>query len=183
MAGQHVEPVNLAREFRGKRAKRGVFGFRNMQRRASSICPGHGANLMFAQEVAALAQQHRMAHCVGDLRQFCSGHTQQVDVNAHERFVDDVQAGFGQQRVNIRDPAIGGVLHRQHGKGAIALSHKLYRVLKGAAGHRLHFWARLAAGLMGIGSKLPLEGNTTGHVYWFLQANTRFGQLVALSIP
>ena len=138
---------------------------------------------MFAQEVAALAQQHRMAHRVGDLRQFCAGHAKQVDVNAHESFVDDVQAGFGQQRVNIGNAAIGGVLHRQHGKGAIALSHKLYRVLKGAAGDRLHLWARLAAGLMGIGAKLSLKGNTTGHVYWFLQTNTRFGQLVALSIP
>ena len=119
---------------------------------------------MLAQKAAALAQQHGVTHCRFHLIQPRSGQGQQVDVNPHEGFADNVQPAFGQQVVNIRHPAIGRVLDRQHRKIGFAFAHSLDRIFKGAARKRLKVGARLAASLMRIGAGFPLKGDTAGFV-------------------
>ena len=91
-----------------------------------------------------------------------AGHGEQADMDAHEGFVDDVQTGFGQQMVDVGDPAIGRVFDRQHGQIGLAAAHRLDHVFEGAAGQGVHVGAGIAAGLMAIGAELALKGDQIG---------------------
>jgi hypothetical protein len=85
-------------------------------------------------------------------------------MHAHEGLVDDVQAGFGQQAVDVGHAPIGGVFHRQHRLIRRAARHGLDHRLEGGAGQRLELRARGVAGLMRIGAGLSLKGDALGHV-------------------
>ena len=104
-----------------------------------------------------------MAHRAFDIVEPGSRHRQQVDVDAHESFVDDVKPAFGQQMVDVGDAAVGRVLDRQHGVVDIAAPAKLDRILERRARHRFHSGARLPASLVRIGSGFPLKGDPSAH--------------------
>ena len=74
-------------------------------------------------------------------------------------FLDDVQAGFGQQVVDVGHPAIGRVFHRQHRKVGLVAAHGLDHVLEGAAGQGFHGGPCLAAGFVAVGAGFALKGD------------------------
>ena len=55
------------------------------------------------------------------------GRRQQVDVDAHEGLVDDVEAALGQELVDVGHAAVGGVLDRDHAELGAALADRLDR--------------------------------------------------------
>ena len=95
----------------------------------------------------------RLGHAV-DAR---AGHAQQVDMHPHEHLVDDMQAAARQQRMDVRDPAVGAVLDRDHAQVGRARADRVDRILERGTGQGVQRRARLGAGLVAIGPQLPLE--------------------------
>jgi hypothetical protein len=54
-------------------------------------------------------------------------------MDRHEIFADDVQLRFGQQVMDVGDPAGDGVLDRDHRQIRFALSKRVERILEGGA--------------------------------------------------
>ena len=82
----------------------------------------------------------------------------QLVAYAQEMLADDVQAGFGQQVMDVGDAAGHRVLDRDHGVARIPALHGRQRVLEGGAGQRLEIGIRLEAGQMRVGARLALVG-------------------------
>ena len=141
----------------------------------------HGLDPVLAQEIAALAQKHRVAHRRLDVFQGRSGDREEVDMDPDEGLVDDVEPAFRQQPVDVGHPAIGRVLHRQHGQVGLAPPDRLDDVLEGLAGHRLHHRVGFAARLVRIGARLSLERDLSWHSRPCLAFGV-FGRLVAAHI-
>jgi hypothetical protein len=85
-------------------------------------------------------------------------------MHPHEGLVHDMQAGFGQQAVNVGHAPVGRVLHRKHRLIGLAARHGLDHRLEGGAGQRLELRARGVAGLMRVGTGFSLKGDALGHV-------------------
>ena len=179
MAGQHVQPIDLAGQFAGQRRHGRVALLGHMLGRAGSVGAGDPVQPVLFEKALALAQQHRVAHRMGDLVELRAFDPQQVDMHPHEGFLDDMQPGLRQHRVDVGDPAIGRVLDRQHRQIGGAGFHRIDRVFEGAAGQRLHLRPGLMAGLVAVGAGLSLERDPVGHVAGFPEV----GRFVALSIP
>ena len=81
----------------------------------------------------------------------------QRDTDPHKTFVNDVQPALRQQPVNVGDPAIGGVLHRQHRQIRAPLFHRVDGALKRVARDGNHIRPRLQTSLVTIGPQSPLE--------------------------
>ena len=168
MAGKHVETIDFTCKFRRQRGGRGVACLGHLLGGSCCVGAGNAVNAMFFKENFALAKKHCVAHRVGDLIERGARYCQQVDVHAHKGFIDDMQARFRQQRMDIGNPAIGGILDRKHREIGRAGFDRVDGILEGPAGHGLHVRARLAAGLMAVGSGFSLEGYAIGHdeTFW-----------------
>jgi hypothetical protein len=117
---------------------------------------------VLAQEAPALAEEHGVAHRRADVGEPGARLRQEVDVHPQEVLADDVEPGLGQQVVDVGDPPVGRVLHRQHRELGPALAHRGDRALEGHARHALPARKRLGAGLVRIGAERPLEGDPAG---------------------
>jgi hypothetical protein len=74
-------------------------------------------------------------------------------------FAGDIEALVGQQQVDVGDPPGGGVLDGDYSQFGAALFHRLEHVLEGGAGQRFQVRPHIAAGLVRIGTRFPLEGD------------------------
>ncbi|MEY5038610.1 MAG: hypothetical protein RL472_1716 [Pseudomonadota bacterium] len=102
-----------------------------------------------------------MAMRLGHIRKRCPLYPQQIDMHADKGLVHDMQARPWQQRMHIRHPPVGRVFHRQHAQIDRACAGHLDHIFKGLARNRGEIGPGLRAGLMRIGSKLSLKGDTT----------------------
>ncbi len=173
MAGQHIQPIDFACQIARQRRQFPVAQLGHMPRGTGGIGPGHALDTVQLEELAALAQQHRVAHRRGDLAQPRTGNAQQVDMHPHKGFIDDMQARLRQQVVVVGHPAKGCVFHRQHRQRGLALMDGGDHILEGAAGQRLHLRAGIDAGLVRIGARLSLKGDALGHVFLVCRAELR----------
>ena len=69
---------------------------------------------------------------------------------------------FRQKVMDVGDAAGDRVLDRDHGEVGLAGLDRVEGVLEGRAGQRLHFGIHVAAGGVGVGAGLALEGNPVG---------------------
>ena len=86
-------------------------------------------------------------------------------MNRQERLADDMQAGGGQQIVDVGDAAGDRILDRDHAEIGSALLDRGESVLEGRARQRNHFGKAFDAGDMRIGAGFALigDGFTVGH--------------------
>jgi ribosomal protein L31 len=88
----------------------------------------------------------------------------QIDMHPDIGLVDDMKPAFGQQPVNIGDPAIGRIFHRQHGDIGFALANPGDHLLECLARHGLQIRPRVMACLMGIGARFTLKRDLLCHL-------------------
>ena len=176
VARKDVEAVDLGREFAGQGS--GVFfpAFRDFTRGAGVVGVHAPPDAVFGQEGRALRQKHQMGMRLGHVFKFCTRHTEEVDVHAHEGFIDDLQSAFRQKTVDIGNSTINSVFHRQHRQIRLARLHRRDHILKGAAGQWLHVGAFVAAGFVRIGAQFPLESDGIGHADSENLAHRAFGR-------
>ena len=86
----------------------------------------------------------------------------QLEMDRQEIFADDVQLRFRQQMMDVGDAAGDGVLDRDHGEVGLAGLDRVEGILEGRARQRLHRREHVAAGGVGIGARLALEGYSVG---------------------
>ena len=91
-----------------------------------------------------------------------AGQHHQLEMDRQEILADDVQPRFRQQMMDVGDAAGDRVLDRDHGEVGLAGLDRVEGVLEGRAGQRLHAGKHVAAGGVGIGAGLALEGNPVG---------------------
>ncbi len=186
---EDVETVDLGRHLGGQRADRPVAGFGNVAGGAGVVGAHAALDPVRLEELCALRQEDEVRVGRADVRELRPAHAEQVDVHPHEGLAHDVEPAFGQQPVDVGDPPVGRVLDRQHRQIRRTRAHCLDHVLERAAGHHLHLGVRLVAGLVGIGPRLSLEGDASGHAQqsFFLGLPAGFagadGRFVAPDIP
>ena len=157
-----VEPVEFRGERRGERGHGAVLDLGNHLGRARRVAGDHRLPAILADIFAALAKRmdvavHGLDLCALDARQH-----HQLEMNRQEILADDVQARFRQQMMDVGDTARDRVLDRDHGEIGLAGLHRVEGVLEGRTGQRLHRREHVAAGGVGIGAGLALEGNPVG---------------------
>jgi hypothetical protein len=97
-----------------------------------------------------------------DFRAVDARQRHQLEMNRHEILADDMQLGFGQQVVNIGDPAGDRVFDRDHRQVRFTLSQRIEGVFEGGARQGLHGWKHVTARHVGICAKLALKGDAVG---------------------
>lgn len=80
-------------------------------------------------------------------------------VDRHEIFADNVEPAFGQQEVDVGDPAVLRILDRDDRRPRPAVLHRLQRVLEAEAGERGEIGARFGRRAVRIGAGRTLEGD------------------------
>ncbi len=162
MPGEDGQPVDLRRELRRQRRERRVARLRHRLGRSGGVGAGDGLDAVLAQEGPALAEQRRLAHRPLHVPDPRPRHAEEVGVDADEMLAGDVEAGVGQQVVDVGDAPVGRVLDRQHRPVGPALAHRGDRALEGAAGERLEKRKGLDASLVRIGAGGTLERDPAG---------------------
>jgi hypothetical protein len=96
---------------------------------------------------------------------FLAGHAgqhHQLEADRHEIFADDMQPRFRQEVMDIGDASGDRVLDRDHRQVRIAVFERLEGVLESRARKRFHGREHVAAGHVGIGAEIALEGDAIG---------------------
>ena len=83
-------------------------------------------------------------------------------MDRQEMLADDLEAAARQQMVDIGDPAVAGILDRDHRPLGAAFAHRGECILERDAGQGRHAGKHLAAGEVGIGPERALKGDRTG---------------------
>ena len=98
-------------------------------------------------------------------------------MHAKKLFIDDMQAAFRQEPVNVRYATVGGILYRQHGQISLTIAHGLDHRLESSACQWLQMWSRAARRFMAIRAKFALKGYASRHRNSCAHASTRaFGR-------
>jgi hypothetical protein len=150
IAGQYVETVDFRCQFGGERADSLVLTFGHIAGGFGIVGTDPAPDPVFAQEARALRQDHDMAERLFHTSQLRALLGQKVDMDPHEGLINDMQSAFGQQRMHIRHPPIGGVFDSDHPKLGIAFAHGLDRGGEGGAGERVIIRPGIGTGLMTI---------------------------------
>ena len=90
----------------------------------------HRAGTEFGHQFAGLGQRVDMGADLLHVRDFRAGHAEQHGIDALVMLADDIEAGFGQQVMDIRHTARDGILHRHHGAQRVPVLHRVQHVLK-----------------------------------------------------
>ena len=135
VARQHLQPVDVGRQAPSERAEAGSPACATASAEPAVSAPARVSMLVGAQEAAALPEQRRLAH---GARMSCSRAPadRAGSRGPDEVLADDVQAGFGQQVVDVGDAAVDRVLDRQHGEVGPALAQRRDGALEAVAGQR-----------------------------------------------
>jgi hypothetical protein len=83
----------------------------------------------------------------------------QAMLDRHEIFVDNIQPRFGEQEVNVGNPAVKRIFNRNDRASRRALFHRIDRILEGKAGHRKAAGSIIHRSKMRIGTGGALKGN------------------------
>ncbi|GAA3314941.1 hypothetical protein GCM10017710_22800 [Arthrobacter ramosus] len=67
-----------------------------------------------------------------------SGYAQQVESDPEKMFADNLQSGFRQEDMDIRNPPGDGVLNRNHGEVRFAGFHYFESIFEAGARYWLH---------------------------------------------
>ncbi len=86
----------------------------------------------------------------------------QLEADRHEIFTDDMQPRFRQEGMDVGHAPGDRVLDRDHRQIGFAAFERLEGVLESRAGQRLHLREHVAAGHVGIGAVITLEGDAIG---------------------
>ena len=135
----------------------GIVRLGDKSRRCRSIGISHRDDSPLAQIMAALAERLRMAHRrpdfgIGRLRH-------QAMCDGHEIFVDDVEARFGKQEVDVGHPAVERIFNRNDRAACATLFDGVDRILEGKAGNRKTLGSIIDRREVGIGTGRTLKGN------------------------
>ena len=116
-----------------------------------------------ADQAPALAQGVDVAVDLGGAFDGAAGDAQQVEVDGQEELAHDLQAGLGEQDVDVRHPAGDRVLDRDHGQIGLTAGHQLEGVLEAGARNAFQLGEHLLARDIGVGAGLTLVRNLLGH--------------------
>ena len=97
-----------------------------------------------------------------ELRMLMTGRevqTEQLMADGEEVLADDVEAGLGQEVMDVRDASMQRILDRDDAEIGLAAANGVDRVLEGRARNIFDARQRLARGEIGIGAGLALEGD------------------------
>jgi hypothetical protein len=189
MAGEHVQTVDFGRKLGRQRPFGLVAQGCNLSGGGGIVVPVHRGKVMRLDESPRLTVQDR--HGADPLHILDPGpfDGQKVHMHPHEGLVDDEQPTAWQQGMHVGNPAIGGVFNRQHAQFGITPAHGIDHILKGGAGQCLHLGTSLNAGLMHVGPRLALKGNTAqlgvilGHFPRLRQKNAPLEALRSATTP
>ena len=160
LAGQHVQPVDLARQFaRPARPRPGRPARPPRARRAALSAPVTAPQIVRLQEAAALARQdHHVAMRRGDRpRAACPARASRLTCTRTKASSMMCRPELGQQRMHVGHPAIGRILDRQHPQIDLARADRVRSHPRRCGRERPPFRAGLAAGLMRIGAQVRPE--------------------------
>ena len=97
----------------------------------------HRLQAEFADQLAALAQRMDMAVDGFDGADAHARHGQELVMDAQKMLADDIEIGGRHEMMNVGDAARHRIVDGDHGKGGLAILHRLEGILEGAAGQRL----------------------------------------------
>ncbi len=158
IAAQDLQTVDFTRQRGGDGGVLDVIEPGHDFRGTGSVVFHHRGSPQLGDEVADLAQRHRVGVDALDAGERGALWCQQAVLDAQKPLADDGEAAFGQQRMHVRSPG-DGVFRRQHGEAGRTLMHRGDGGAKGLAGQGLHAGKGHVAGEVGIGAGLALEGD------------------------
>jgi peptidoglycan hydrolase-like protein with peptidoglycan-binding domain len=159
VGAQADQAVDLAGQFRGDHRLGRVAAGRDLGGGAGGVDANHRLDAELADQVPALVERVDMAVHVGDVVDPRAGDAKQMMVHPLIVLADDVQAGSGEEVVDIGDPAGDRVLDRDHRQCRLAILDRGEGVFERAARQRRHLRTGAAAGEVRVGSRLALEGD------------------------
>ena len=174
--GEDIEAVDVGGQSGRERRARRIVPFRHLPRRAGRIARDMGRQSMPADDVAALSQRVDMAVHIRQPLQCRALRRHELEADRQEIFADDMQAGGGEEMVDVGDAAGERVLDRDHAERGDAVGDRGQRVLEAGAGQRLHIGIDVAAGDMGVGAGLSLVGDLHS-VFPFREPVACFGKV------
>src|SRR5690606_9025546 len=163
-----VQTIELGREPGGEGRHGTLLLLGHQARRARGIAGDYRFPAVLADEFATLAQRVNVAVHAADFLALHAWQHHELEMDRQKILARYVEPGLRQKIVNVCDPACNGVLDRNHGQVGLAGFDSVEGVLEGGAGQRLDFRKHVAAGGIGIGPRLALEGNSVGlfrHLY------------------
>ena len=156
---QILKSVDFAGEPRGERGAGRIARFGDFARRSRRVAGDDRFQAEAADDLPALAERMNMAVHGTQVRFAGALYAEQLEMNRQECLADDVQAGGGQQIVDVGDAAGDRILDRNHAKIGRAVLDRREGVLECRARQRIHFGKAFDAGDMRIGARFALIGD------------------------
>ena len=156
---QNAKAVNLGGEFRCNGRFGEIAFLSDHSGGPGSIGLDYRRETERAYYRAALPQRMGVAVDRLDRLKCGRGWRHKLMVDAFEMLSNDVEAGIGQEVMDVGDAARDRVLDRDHGVACCPAANGRDCVLKSRAGNRVQRLAKIDAGDMGVGPRLPLVGD------------------------